>query len=74
VEGCSIQNPYDPPLDYSVAGFDLTNILSFAWVYPIPVGPGRQFSTHSKVFNLVQGASPFEANKERRSGSILLPS
>jgi hypothetical protein len=55
VEGCSIQNPYNPPLDYSVSGFDLTHILSFAWVYPIPVGPGKQFSTHSKVLDYIVG-------------------
>ena len=55
VEGCNIQNPYNPQLDYSVAGFDLTNILSFAWVYPIPVGPGKRFSTHSKALDYVVG-------------------
>jgi outer membrane receptor protein involved in Fe transport len=55
VEGCNIQNPYNPQLDYSVAGFDLTNILSFAWVYPIPVGPGRRYTTHSKALDYVVG-------------------
>jgi outer membrane receptor protein involved in Fe transport len=55
VEGCSIQNPYDPKLDYSVAGFDLTNILSFSWVYPVPVGAGKRFSTGSRPLDYALG-------------------
>jgi outer membrane receptor protein involved in Fe transport len=55
VEGCSIQDPYNPQHDYSVAGFDLTHILSFSWVYPLPIGPGKRFSTNNKGLDYVLG-------------------
>ncbi|HUY15536.1 MAG TPA: TonB-dependent receptor [Terriglobia bacterium] len=55
VEGCSIQDPYHPQNDRSVTGFDLTHILSFSWVYPMPIGKGRRWSTHSRAVDYAVG-------------------
>lgn len=55
VEGCSIQDPYHIQHDYSVAGFDLTHIFSFSWVYQIPVGPGKRFSTQNRALDYALG-------------------
>jgi len=55
VEGCSIQDPYNTQRDYSVAGFDLTHILSFSWVYPLPIGTGKRLSTNNKGLDYVLG-------------------
>lgn len=55
VEGCSIQDPYHPEHDRSVAGFDLTHILSFSWVYPVPIGKGRRWSTSNRALDYTIG-------------------
>ena len=55
VEGCSIQDPYHPEHDRSVAGFDLTHILSFSWSYPMPVGKGRRWSTNNRALDYTFG-------------------
>jgi hypothetical protein len=36
VEGTSIQDPYNTARDRSVAGFDLTHVVSAGWAYEIP--------------------------------------
>jgi Carboxypeptidase regulatory-like domain/TonB-dependent Receptor Plug Domain/TonB dependent receptor len=55
VEGCSVENPYNLDNDRSVAGFDLTHVLSASWVYELPIGRGRKFSTGSRVADYVVG-------------------
>ena len=55
VEGCLLQNPYDPRADRSVSGFDLTNIFSANAVYELPFGFGKAFSAHNQVANYVIG-------------------
>ena len=55
VEGCSIQDPYHPERDRSVAGFDLTHILSFSWSYPMPLGKGRRWSTNNRALDYAFG-------------------
>jgi outer membrane receptor protein involved in Fe transport len=55
VDGCSTVNPYDLNNDRSVTGFDLTHILSYSWVYQIPLGKGMRFSTHSRPVDYVLG-------------------
>ena len=50
-------DPYHPAAygNYSVTGFDLTNIFSVNILYQIPVGPGRAFSTGNKFADYVLG-------------------
>jgi hypothetical protein len=55
VEGCSIQDPYNFNNDRSVAGFDVTHLLSFAWVYQLPFGPGKRFNPENKVVSHIIG-------------------
>jgi hypothetical protein len=54
-EGCEIQTPYNARLDRSVSGFDLPNIFSGSFVYDIPVGKGKSFSTHNSFADYVIG-------------------
>jgi hypothetical protein len=55
VESCSTQDPYNLKGDRSVAGFDLTHILSLSWVYQVPFGKGQRFSTGSRALDYVVG-------------------
>jgi len=55
VEGCSVQNPYNLNADKSVAGFDLTHVLSASWVYQLPFGTGKRFKTGNGVVDYVVG-------------------
>jgi hypothetical protein len=54
-EGCEIQQPYNYNADRSVSGFDLPHIFSGSFVYDIPVGPGRQFSSHNHAVDYLIG-------------------
>jgi Carboxypeptidase regulatory-like domain/TonB dependent receptor len=53
VEGCSIQNPYDPRADRSVSGFDLTNIFSGFVVYELPFGQGKPLNPSNRIASSV---------------------
>lgn len=52
---CQVQNPYNRKESYSVAGFDLPNILSFSSVYQLPFGAGRRLQTGSSIVNQIIG-------------------
>jgi hypothetical protein len=54
-EGCETQTPYNTNNDRSVSGFDLPNIFSGSFVYDIPVGKGKQFSTHHNAVDYIVG-------------------
>lgn len=60
VEGTSIQDPYNLKMDKSVAGFDLTHILSASWTYELPFGKGERFRTGSRALDAVIG--PWQIN------------
>ncbi|MGB8478373.1 MAG: carboxypeptidase regulatory-like domain-containing protein [Acidobacteriaceae bacterium] len=51
------QDPYHPSAygSYSVAGFDLTNILAVSTIYQVPVGRGRSFSTGNRIADYILG-------------------
>jgi hypothetical protein len=55
VEGCSIQNPYDPRADRSVSGFDLTHIFSSSALYELPFGRGKYFNPDNTLANALIG-------------------
>ncbi len=55
VEGCLLQNFYDPRADRSVSGFDLTNIFSANVVYELPFGFGKPFSSNNAAVNYLIG-------------------
>jgi len=54
-EGCQIQTPWNYNNDRSVSGFDLPNIFSGSFVYDVPVGKGKSFSTHNAALDYVLG-------------------
>jgi hypothetical protein len=54
-EGCETQTPYNTNNDRSVSGFDLPHIFSGSFVYDIPVGKGKQFSSHNNAVDYVIG-------------------
>jgi hypothetical protein len=54
-EGCETETPYNTNNDRSVSGFDLPHIFSGSFVYNIPVGKGKSFSTHNNVVDYVVG-------------------
>jgi hypothetical protein len=54
-EGCETQFPYDTNKDRSVSGFDLPNIFSGSFVYDLPLGKGKSFSTHSRAADYILG-------------------
>ena len=55
VEGLTVQNPYDPKASRGLSGTNLPNVFSANALYDVPVGPGKRFSTGSKVFDYVLG-------------------
>jgi len=54
-EGCEVTDTYNLNIDRSVSGFDLPNIFSASWVYEIPFGKGKSFSSPSRFVNYVLG-------------------
>jgi len=54
-EGCSTEDPYNLKNDRSVAGFDLTHIFSYSWVYQLPFGKGMRFSTGNRGLDYLVG-------------------
>ena len=54
-EGCETQTPYNTNNDRSVSGFDLPHIFSGSFVYDIPVGKGKQFSSHNNAVDYIIG-------------------
>ena len=55
VEGCSVQDPYNMNMDYSVSAYDLTNIFSASFNYRIPFGAGGRFRTNNAVLDQILG-------------------
>jgi len=53
--GCDVQDPNHFEKDKGVAGFDLTHIFSGSWVYPLPFGKGKRWSTGSRVGDYIVG-------------------
>jgi hypothetical protein len=52
---CDVQDPYHINRDRGVAGFDLTNIFSASWVYPLPFGEGKKWDAGNKFVNHLIG-------------------
>jgi outer membrane receptor protein involved in Fe transport len=55
VEGCVIQNPYDINGDWGRSATDVPQLFSAAWVYQVPFGSGKKFSSSNKVVNYILG-------------------
>ncbi|HEY0797244.1 MAG TPA: hypothetical protein VGD64_15845 [Acidisarcina sp.] len=51
VEGCELQNAYNPRADRSVSGFDLTHSLSASFSYELPFGAEKTWNPPNRVLN-----------------------
>lgn len=67
-EGCSVQNPYNLQMDKSVAGYDLTHMLTASWVYSLPFGKGMKYTTANPVLNNIVGNWALNGIFTARSG------
>jgi hypothetical protein len=67
-EGCSSQNAYNTSLDRSVSGFDIPNLFSFTWVYDLPFGKGKSFSTGKPILDYIVGNWQLNGITVLRSG------
>jgi outer membrane receptor protein involved in Fe transport len=54
-EGCSIENPYNLNNEKGVSAFDLTHMLTASWVYELPIGHGKRFSTGNRAADYALG-------------------
>src|SRR6185437_6593857 len=68
VEGFSVQSPYSYNNDRSVAGYDLTHVLSVNIVYELPIGTGKRFATGNKVVNYIIGGWQVNTVAQAHSG------
>jgi hypothetical protein len=68
-EGCSVVNPYNFDGNKSVAGFDVTHLLSVAGVYQLPFGKGQRFQSGSPAVNAIVGNWSFNGIFTARSGA-----
>jgi hypothetical protein len=74
-EGGNTTDPYNPAAygNHTVAGFDLTNILSVNLIYQVPVGKGKQFSTGNRVFDYILGNWQVNTIFSAHSGTPFTP-
>lgn len=67
-EGCSVQDPYNLRADWSVAGYDVTHLLSASWVYNLPFGKGQSYASSNPWVNAIIGDWTFNGIASFRSG------
>src|SRR5579883_732737 len=67
-EGCSVQNPYNLSADWSVAGYDVTHLLSASWVYNLPFGSGQRYQISNRLVNVLIGNWSLNGITTFRSG------
>ena len=56
VEGFGIENPYSYQNNRSVAGYDLTQVLSVNIVYELPVGKGNRWQHITRLWTISSAA------------------
>lgn len=52
-EGCELQDAYEPAMDRSVSGFDLTHLFVGSFVYELPVGRGKPIAPSNSILRHV---------------------
>ncbi|HSS97895.1 MAG TPA: TonB-dependent receptor [Terriglobales bacterium] len=53
--GCDVQDPNHFENDKGPAGYDLPNIFSGSWVYDLPFGKGKKWSTGNRAADYIFG-------------------
>jgi hypothetical protein len=69
VEGCELQNAYNPQGDRSVSGFDLTHSFAGSFSYELPFGKGKSLNPSNKVLSHLAGGWQLNAIGILHSGS-----
>ncbi len=68
VEGGVPQDPYNPKSSRGPAGFSIPQMFTGNFVYDLPFGPGRQFSTGNRIADYVIGNWQWNGIVTARSG------
>ena len=68
IEGFSVENPYNIGPDYAPSSFNIPHNLTVSWVYQLPFGTGRQFSSGNKIVDAVVGNWQWNGIADIRSG------
>jgi hypothetical protein len=68
VEGFGVENPYTYQNNRSVAGYDLTHVLSVNVVYEVPIGTGKMLATHNRVVDYIVGGWQINTIAQAHSG------
>jgi hypothetical protein len=68
LEGFSVENPYNISRDYSPSSFNIPHNLTVSWVYQLPFGTGKQFSSGNKIVDAVVGNWQWNGIADIRSG------
>ncbi len=68
VEGGVPQDPYNPRWSHGPAGFNIPQMFTANYVYDLPFGKGRQFSTGNRITDYVIGGWQWNGIVTARSG------
>jgi hypothetical protein len=68
LEGFSVENPYNISRDYAPSSFNIPHNLTVSWVYQLPFGNGRQFSSGNKIVDAIVGNWQWNGIADIRSG------
>jgi Carboxypeptidase regulatory-like domain/TonB dependent receptor len=68
IEGFSVENPYNIHPDYGPSSFNIPHNLTLSWVYELPFGTGRRFSSGNKIADVVLGNWQWNGIADIRSG------
>jgi hypothetical protein len=67
-EACSVQNEYALNNDRSVSAFDVPHNLVVSWIYEVPFGRGKRFTTNNNVVDYIIGGWQFNGIMALRNG------
>jgi Carboxypeptidase regulatory-like domain/TonB dependent receptor len=68
IEGFSVENPYNIRPDYGPSSYNIPNNLTVSWVYQLPFGTGKEFSSGNKIVDVVLGNWQWNGIADIRSG------
>ncbi len=59
---------FHPEWEYGPSGTDLPHVLTFSWVYPVPIGKGQRWSTNNRALDYALGNWQFNGIFAASSG------
>jgi hypothetical protein len=68
IEGFSVENPYDLKRDWGPSSFDIRHNMVVSWVYELPFGTGKRFSTGNHLADYALGNWKWNGVADLRSG------